>query len=78
MQTVLGIEDRTRQIRQRAACGNSEMADQPGVTDLASMYFFYKYNSDRGSFSSPAFETVAAIEAGHTVADEIGRFQRAR
>ena len=55
-----------------------EILGEPGVTDRASMYFFYKYNSDRGSFSSPAFETVAAIEAGDTVADEIGRFQRAR
>jgi hypothetical protein len=53
-----------------------EVLSEPGVTDSASMYFFYKFNRDRGSFASPAFETKAAMETGETVADEIGRYQR--
>ena len=53
-----------------------EVLSDPGVTNYAGMYFFYKSNPDHGGFSSPAFETKAAIEAGEAVADEIGRSQR--
>jgi hypothetical protein len=54
-----------------------EVLSNPAVRDQSSMYFFYRFNRDRGSFSSPAFETTAAIEAGQAVADEVRRFQRA-
>jgi hypothetical protein len=51
-----------------------EVLTNPAVKDYSDLYFFYKSNRDRGAFSSPAFETRAAIEAGETVADEIGRY----
>jgi len=55
-----------------------EVLSNPAVTDYSDMYFFYKFNRDRGGFSSPYFETRAAIEAGETVAEEIGRYQHSR
>ena len=57
-----------------------EVLSDPRVTDLRSMYIFYKRNRDRAGTStlgtSTAFETKAAIEAGKAVADEIGRQRR--
>lgn len=57
-----------------------EVLSAPGVRDQSGLYFLYKLNPERGgfSFSSPSFETTAAIEAGEAVADEIRRFQRAK
>jgi hypothetical protein len=53
-----------------------EVLSNPGVNDLTSLYFLYKFKLDRGSFSFTSFETTAAIEAGNAVADEIGRYRR--
>ena len=53
-----------------------EVLNNPEVTDGVSLYFFYKLNDDHFG-TSVSFETVAAIEAGDAVADEIRRFQRA-
>ena len=57
-----------------------EVLSAPGVRDQSGLYFLYKLNPERGgfSFSSPSFETTAAIDAGEAVADEIRRFQRAK
>lgn len=54
-----------------------EVLSDARVTDRGTMYLFYKRTRDRAG-TSTAFETEAAIKAGEAVADEIGRFQRAK
>ena len=54
-----------------------EVLSDPAVRDYSSMVFFYR-NKHEGVVTSTTFETKAAREAGAIVADEIGRFRRAR
>ncbi len=50
-----------------------EVLGAPTVTSNAAMYFFYSRISRRGTAS--AFETAAAVEAGHAVRSEVRRPQ---
>ena len=54
-----------------------EVLSDTGVTDRGTMYLFYKRTRDRAG-TSTSFETEAAVRAGEAVANEIGRFQRAK
>ena len=54
-----------------------EVLSDPAITDYSSMLFFYMKKVE-GVSTTNALETLAAIEAGHTVADEVGNFRRAR
>src|SRR5687767_6275569 len=45
-----------------------EVLEEPGITRGDFMYFFYK---SRGSWRGEAFETVAAVDAGNAVRQEL-------
>ena len=52
-----------------------EVLSNPAVTGHSSLYYFYKHNRERAG-TATAFETQAATDAGHAIANEVRQRQR--